>query len=615
MAGVNVKMGVTGVSDFKRSMGDAQAAVKSLNEALKLNESQLKLNGNQELYFKNKVTLMKDAIAAQTEVVKNAEAALRAMREKGIEPSSKEFQTMQANVYKASTKLTDMRTALQEVESGAEGAETGLNGTNEAINGIDRNKAWSNVAEGLGKVTDALERGARAAVSFGKKILSNVKDATGWADDLKTLSDQTGINVEDLQKMDKVAELIDTDVDAIIAAKKRMSKAAAGEGRETIAELFGINVTGQESPDDLFWNIGEALIGMGDAFDKESAAQKVFGRNWNELLPLFKMGREEYERMLSEQSYLTEDQVEKLGKADDAIKTMEQQIADLKRQFWADNADTITSLLQWLVDNKDKVVAALTVIGSGFGLLKLAEVAANLGTIISGFKELKLLGGGGKDVADTVAGTGGQLNVQNWLTKAKDSVIPYASAFGIPAFMAASFGWAANRRLNHRDQVRGTDEYLAAQSNGAEALLADYIRAQQTFSQMDFNEAADVFEAAANKVMETYDRLMEAEGGSEALQAYSDWRQERSLGNMDWEMPENLERMAAVAEQTSANEIQSNSEVVATLSSLQGLPAQVAAAVQAGMSSVTIVISEGAVGEIGRRGGRSMWNNVVSALN
>lgn len=84
---------------------------------------------------------------------------------------------------------------------------------------------------------------------------------------------------------------------------------------------------------------------------------------------------------------------------------------------------------------------------------------------------------------------------------------------------------------------------------------------------------------------------------------------------MDWEMPEHLARMTSVAEQTSANEIQSNSEVVATLSSLQGLPAQVAAAVQAGMSAVTIVISEGAVGEIGRRGGRSMWNNVVSALN
>ena len=51
MAGVNVKMGVTGVSDFKRNMGDAQSAVKALNEALKANESQLKLNGDQELYL------------------------------------------------------------------------------------------------------------------------------------------------------------------------------------------------------------------------------------------------------------------------------------------------------------------------------------------------------------------------------------------------------------------------------------------------------------------------------------------------------------------------------------------------------------------------------------
>lgn len=614
MAGVNVKMGVTGVSDFKRSMGDAQAAVKSLNEALKLNESQLKLNGNQELYFKNKVTLMKDAIAAQTEVVKNAEAALRAMREKGVEPSSKEFQTMQANVYKASTKLTDMRTELQNVESGAQGAESGLKGTNEAINTIDRNKAWSNAADGIGKVTSALEKGARAAINFGKRIISNMKDATGWADDLKSMSDSYDIPVDKLQRMQKVADIVEADAEAILQAQKKMSKATTTKGGvEAIEEVLGVSLEGRDNPDELFWEIGDALMHMGNAIDKETTAQKIFGRSWRELMPLFKLGRDAYEDMLSEQTVLTDEQIEKLTKADDAIVKLEQEIAQLKREFWAENAETITSLLEWLVDNQDDVVAALKAIGIGFGALKLAEFAANLGQTISGFKTLGLLGG--KKAAETVADTAVGSGIQNWLTKAKDSIGPYASAIGIPAFMAASFSWAADRRLNHRDQVRGTDEYLTAQSAGAEALLADYIRAQQILSQMDMTTAAEVYEEAWNKVSETRDKLMEAEGGSDAWNAYNDWRQERSLGNMDWVMPQELERWASVAEQTSANEIQSNSEVVATLSSLQGLPAQVAAAVQAGMSSVTIVISEGAVGEIGRRGGRSMWNNVVSALN
>ena len=71
-----------------------------------------------------------------------------------------------------------------------------------------------------------------------------------------------------------------------------------------------------------------------------------------------------------------------------------------------------------------------------------------------------------------------------------------------------------------------------------------------------------------------------------------------------------LDRMAAVAEQTSANEIQSNSEVTAALGNLQGLPAAMAAAVQAGMASVTIVVNESAVGAIGKRVGKQLGSGL-----
>ena len=59
---------------------------------------------------------------------------------------------------------------------------------------------------------------------------------------------------------------------------------------------------------------------MGEAFDKEAAAQQIFGRSWRELMPLFMTGRDEYEKMLAEQNVLTEDQVQSLAEADDALK-------------------------------------------------------------------------------------------------------------------------------------------------------------------------------------------------------------------------------------------------------------------------------------------------------
>lgn len=607
MAGVSVKMGVTGVATFKRNIGDAEAKIKALNAALKLNESQLKLTGNQETYMSNKVKILKDRIDAQIQVVREAEKALKAMKDKGVNPASKEFQDMQTKVYQAATKLTNMKTELKNVETNSGKAATGLNKTNESLKSLNKAKAWDNVSEGIGKVTKTLEQGARAAINFGNRLMGAMKDSTGWADDLLTLSEQTDIDVETLQKMQHLAEIVDTDVDAIIAAKKRMSKAAAGDGAKDIQELFGIDVAGK-NPDDLFWDIGEALMGMGEAFDKESAAQKVFGRNWNELLPLFKLGRTEYEKMLGEQSYLTEEQVQNLGDADDKIKQFEQQIADMKNAFWSENADKITDLLQWLIDKKDRVYSALKVIGAGFGLLKLGEFALHLGKAINGFKELGLIKGA-EAAAGSAAGAG---------TAGTATGLGMSGLLGIGGSVAIAkgFQWAANQRLYHRDQVRGTEEYLAAQSTGTEQLLADWIRANQEFNNLDYMEdSAEAFQAASDKITETYNKLTEAEGGWDAIQAYSDWRQERSLGNMDWEMPENIDKMTRTVEESFSGQAQSNSEMTAAANDLKGLPAAVSAAVRSGMSGVTIIINDSAVSAIGRKVGSSMARGVQALLN
>ena len=61
-------------------------------------------------------------------------------------------------------------------------------------------------------------------------------------------------------------------------------------------------------------------------FQKEEAAQKVFGRGWKELIPIFTAGQEKYNSLLEEQEVLTNDQVNALGKADDAFKQIQQQV-------------------------------------------------------------------------------------------------------------------------------------------------------------------------------------------------------------------------------------------------------------------------------------------------
>ena len=591
--GVNVKMGVTGVSEFKRGMKDAEGAVKSLDEQLKLNEAQLKLNGNQELYMKNKVELLKEQISKQAEAVRKANEALQAMKNNGVDKTSASFQAMQSKVYAATTKLTNMRAELKNVETGSGTA-------NDALENIGKNVAWDNVAEGLGKITDKLESAGRAAIRLGQRIMNSVKGSTGWADDLLTLSAQTDTDVITLQKIDKVAHILETDAEAIAQAKQRMARATQSDkGVESIEEVLGVKLTGQ-SADDLFWEIGEALASMGEEFDKETAAQKVFGRSWHELLPLFKLGREEYEKLLDAQTYLSEEDVQKLGKADDAIKSIEKEWEQMKNQFWADNADKITEMMTWLIDNKELVVGALTAIGGAFGAMKLAEFAANLMKVKDGLGALGLFGGG-----SSLLGGGSAAS-------AAGSAIGSGAGFSakIANLMTSNAGLAATAALLGIPMI---DKFLNGDTRTADQIEKDTMKIIGGQDLVDIYDKIQSQGLTKPKTQDWRPSYMQGQSyyngpgqGDEVV--HKDRRGQTTFDDYSASM----DRMIAATETASASEIQANSEMTAAIGNLEGLPAAVAAAVQAGMSNVTIVIGEGAVGAIGRRISGSMARNVVA---
>ena len=465
---VNLKLGVD-YSSFKQGLEQAQASVKTFDAALAKNEAQLKKTGDAEEYMRQKSAILQQQIEAQRQVVDQYKSALQKMQDAG-DVSSKAFQTMTTNLMKAETKLIGMETDLKNVGKESQNADTELKK-------IGKGVSWENVTNGLKTITDQLERGARAAVNFGKKVARSAMDSTSWADDILTRATQYGIDAETLQKMENVADYIDTDVDTIISARDRLAK-----NRDSLPDLLGISADGK-STDDLFWEVGEAIMNLGEAFDKSEVAQKVFGRGWRELLPLFTTGREAYEGMMNEQNVLTNEQVENLGKADDAIQSFQQQIELMKNQFWAENADKITELLQWLIDNKDGVVAALTAIAGAFAAIKIGEFALNLKKVTDGLGSL--FGKGGTPTATGTGGGGGGSNgwlstgwasVKSALVEAAPLMAKNAAVIGaaiLPAVIANNATYAASTEtMNRRLAVAGasSDPRAAYLAEAAAAL-------------------------------------------------------------------------------------------------------------------------------------------------
>ena len=323
---VNVKLGVD-LGDFKSGIANAKEEIKTFDAALKYAEASLNATGDAASAMTTKSEALRGKLEAQTRIVNQYTDALKKMNDNGVDKSSASYQKMQRDLINAQAAMMNTQAQINGLNTSQQAASKSANDLATNVGKIGKNVSLQTVADGVNKLTTSLERGARAAIRIGKNIARSAMDSTGYADDLTTRSTQYGIDVETLQRMEKVAAYIDTDVDAIISARDRMSK-----NRASLAELLGISSDGK-SVDDVFWEAGEKIKNMGEGFDQNDAAMKIFGRSWRELLPLFTAGREEYEALMASQDVLTADQVKSLAQADDAIQSIQQQIDLLKNQF------------------------------------------------------------------------------------------------------------------------------------------------------------------------------------------------------------------------------------------------------------------------------------------
>lgn len=616
--GVNIKMGVSGVAQFKQSISQARQNMKTLDAQLKLTEKQYKATGDAETYMQQKTEQLQAKLEEQKAVAENAQKALDDMTKRGVDSSSKAFQEMIRTLATAKGDLIDTETQLQAISESSEQAGDGVSEMNSQLANVGQGISWQNVTSGLESITGKLEKAAQTAWNFGKKLVNATLGAGEWADELVTEAKTLGLTPQELQAMRYTSNVIDTSVEAIVTAKKRLMKERAEEGKDTMGAFaaLGIDPTDAKDADDLFWKTGEALMALGDEFDKEAYAQKLFGRSWNDLIPLFEAGRDEYEQTNASWNTLSDDQLESLTKMDDEYQKLNAQFENLKMTALSEFAEpmqkamekingllsqftewlqseqgqqfvdgVVTALdegLDWIIKNKDSVVTALGAIAVAFAAVKTSVVAANVAKFVSGLSGL--IGGKAAASAGTTAASAG--------TTASSGIgMSGALGLGGAAAIVAGSIWAADRRRNHAEDVRGTNENLAAQSAGTEQLLANYLNAMKIQTELDWMEAsAEEAQAVVEAAEKAREELMAAEGGQQALDAYSAWRQENSYGNDYWEIPDALAQ--AVQDLTGGTEAQkqSNSEMVEASKGMKGLPAETANAVRQALNGAQVRI-------------------------
>lgn len=468
--GVNIKMGVSGVNEVKRHMKDVQNSAKTLDAALALSEKQFKATGDSETYMSTKTELLNTKIEQQKSIIHDAETALKQMTDNGVDKASKAFQDMQQQLLKAKGELVDAETAMANISESADTASVNAGNMSRELQQIGQGVSYQNITDGLDKITTGLGNIIKKAWQAGEALVTATLGAGSWADELKTTAEQYStpeweITPEDLQRMRKTSAIIDTDVESIIASRKKLLKGMGGEDKDVFAFLHDNNIaTEGRKAEDVFWDVGEAIMAMTNDADQEAAAQKAFGKSWSDLKPLFNAGRESYEEMNKSWNVVTNDQVDNLGKMDDAYQKMQSEwetfqmqvleafsgpmtealdtisglLGELNKYLQTPEGkemlqqmgetisglitdltnidpetvvnglksviDGITGALKWIAEpgNQQLVIGVIKAILAGWAGLKLTGTALRIVETIEGIKNLR--GGGG---GDTGTGTGG----------------------------------------------------------------------------------------------------------------------------------------------------------------------------------------------------------------
>ncbi|MBO7662107.1 MAG: hypothetical protein J6U01_01915, partial [Clostridia bacterium] len=112
MADVSVKMGVSGIQQFRQGMKDAEASVKTLDAALKANEKALKSTGDAENYMQAQTSLLNKKLQEQKNIAQNAEQALKQMEANGVKTTSASYQNMQRKLIEAQSSMMDTQDQL-----------------------------------------------------------------------------------------------------------------------------------------------------------------------------------------------------------------------------------------------------------------------------------------------------------------------------------------------------------------------------------------------------------------------------------------------------------------------------------------------------------------------
>lgn len=312
-----------------------------------------------------KTDLLTQKISLQYDKIDNLKAALEEAAENygsnAVETLrwEKELNNAEAELYKLNGQLKNNTEQVEDTTTATEDAGQSMGNLGDVVNGLtsklgiqlpESMKSSMNAMGSLDASSLALAGGfaavAAAIVKAEKAMISMTKESAAFADNIITLSMQTGQSTQQLQEFSYATELIDVSVDTLQGSLTKltnnMQDTMNGTGNAKASfDALGISVTNADgsmrSANDVFYETIDALGKVKNETERDAMSMDIFGRSAQDLNPLIIQGSKTLKAYADEAHnmgyVLDDDALSALGAVDDAYQRLQKTQEGVKNQL------------------------------------------------------------------------------------------------------------------------------------------------------------------------------------------------------------------------------------------------------------------------------------------
>ena len=306
-----------------------------------------------------------------------------------LDPGNAELLTQkQKNLEKAISdtkdRLQQLKDAQKDVQQGTDewdALQREIIATEQSLQGLEKEyrnfgsvaaqqiaAAGEKMKEFGGQVTAVGEKLAPLSAAAAGLVTAMVglgyKSVTA-ADDLNTLSKQSGISTDSLQKMQYAADRVDVSVETISGAVTKMKKAMGGSSEPF--DNLGVSVVdasgNMRNAEDVFFDVVQALSQIPNETERDQAAMAIFGRSADQLAGIIDDGGAAFKAYGKEAEelglILSQDTLNALNETNDEIDKAKAQLNAATMELGATIATGLAPVIPKITEFVEKLVGWL----------------------------------------------------------------------------------------------------------------------------------------------------------------------------------------------------------------------------------------------------------------